>query len=48
MIDDPKYFEITNQIPKEDFFVERTKRLKKYFKAILDKGIFDSDVTVTF
>ena len=37
MIKDEKYFDLQNQIPREEFFIERTKRLKKYFKAFLGK-----------
>ena len=48
MIKDEKYFDLQNQIPREEFFIERTKRLKKYFKAFLGKGLNDTEVTIRF
>lgn len=48
MIGDREYFDLSKNVPKEKFFVERSKRLKKYFKFFLDKSIEDEYVTVSF
>ena len=48
MIADTLYFDATNNTPKEEFFKERTKRLKKYFKAFLDKKLEDEKFSVIF
>ena len=48
MIGDSHYFEITSQVPKEEFFIERTKRLKKYIKAYLDKTMNADYVKISF
>lgn len=48
MIADTLYFDATNNTPKEEFFKERTKRLKKYFKAFLDKKLEDETFSVIF
>ena len=39
---------LENNTPKEEFFKERTKRLKKYFKAFLDKKLEDEKFSVIF
>lgn len=48
MMNDPLYFDLGNNVPKEEFFIERSKRLKKYFKALLEKGLDDETVVVDF
>lgn len=48
MMSDSKYFELESNIPKEEFFKERSKRLKHYFKALLDRKLKDTKVTVNF
>ena len=46
MMKDELYFDMELNIPKEAFFVERTKQLKKYFKAILNRKFDQQTVTV--
>ncbi len=48
MIKDEEYFDLERQIPKEEFFRERTKRLKCCFKAFLRKKLNDTQVTIRF
>lgn len=48
MIHDDEYFDIDKNIPKESFFIERTKRLKNYFKGILDRELGQEEVTIEF
>ena len=47
MINDNEFFD-DNGVPKEEFFIERTRRLKKYFKAFLNKKLDDECVSVYF
>ena len=46
MICDSTYFDIEKNVPKEDFFIERTRRLKEVFKAFLNRSFNGTDVTV--
>ena len=46
MILDNDYFDVTNKIPKESFFIERSKRLKKYFKAILNRQFNQNKIDI--
>lgn len=46
MILDNDYFDVIAQVPKEAFFIERSKRLKKYFKAILRRQFNQNKVDV--
>ena len=48
MMQDPAFFDLDKKIPKEEFFVERSKRLKKCFKALLNKRLDDNEVVVNF
>lgn len=48
MICDNEYFDQSLNIPKETFFIERTKRLKKYFYAFLDRQFNQNTFTVDF
>lgn len=48
MINDREYFDDTLKIPKEAFFVERTRRLKKYFEALLNRSFNQEQIKVTF
>lgn len=46
MLDDDKYFDLDKKIPKEDFFKFRSKQLKKYFKALLNRTLEQTTVDV--
>lgn len=48
MIADPLYFDGQTKVPREEFFIERSRRLKKYFKAYLGKQLDDKVVTIDF
>ena len=48
MMIDKKYFDLDLKIPREEFFKERTKRLKKYIICLLDKGLADDTIEVIF
>ena len=48
MINDSIYFDIDKKVPKEEFFKERSKRLKKYFKAFLSKNLEDTEIKINF
>lgn len=48
MTNDPTYFDIKNKVPKEEFFKERSKRLKKYFQGFLNKDLSQENVTIVF
>lgn len=48
MIADPVFFDIQTNVPREEFFIERSKRLKKYIKAFLKKQLDDKIITVDF
>lgn len=46
MLSDENYFSQDTKVPKEAFFVERSKQLKKYFKALLNKELEQSIIEV--
>lgn len=46
MILDNDYFDVINNIPKESFFTGRSKRLKKYFKAILNRQFNQNKIDI--
>ena len=48
MIADPLYFDVQTNVPREEFFIERSRRLKKYFKAYLGKQLDDKTITIDF
>lgn len=48
MIQDASFFDKSKNIPKEDFFKERSKRMKKYFKAFLNRQLSQTQITVDF
>ena len=48
MMKDPLFFDLQLNVPREEFFIERSKRLKKYFKAFLGKQLDDKQVTIDF
>lgn len=48
MIADPLFFDVQTNVPREEFFIERSRRLKKYFKAYLGKQLDDKMVTIDF
>ena len=48
MMKDAYYFDIEMKIPKEEFFIERTKRLKKYIKALLGRQLSENQITIQF
>lgn len=48
MIKDPNYFDLQKNVPKEEFFIDRSKRLKKYFKGYLGKRLEDKTIMVDF
>lgn len=39
LITDEKYVNQQTKVPKEEFFKERTKQLKRYFKVYLNKQL---------
>lgn len=41
-----KYFDLNKNIPKEEFFKFRSKQLKKYFKALLNRQLNQNTITV--
>lgn len=48
MIDDDLYFDKIKGIPKEEFFVERTKRLSVYFKKLLNTELNAMSMEIHF
>ena len=46
MMQDATYFELTTGVPKETFFTFRSKQLKKYFKALLNRQLDHQQITV--
>ena len=48
MIQDDVYFDKANKVPKEEFFKERSKRLKKYFSAFLNRQLSQTQITIDF
>ena len=46
MLRNDVYFDVNLGVPKEEFFVTRTKQLKKYFKALLNRPLEQLKVTV--
>lgn len=48
MIADPVFFDLQTKVPREEFFIERSKRLKKYFKAYLGRQLEEKTVTIDF
>lgn len=48
MIQDDTYFDTTNKVPKEEFFKERSKRLKKYITAFLNRQLFQTQIIIDF
>lgn len=46
MMQDPAYFDSETGIPKEAFFTFRSKQLKKYFKALLNRQLDQQQITV--
>ena len=48
MISDQKYFDLEKNVPKEEFFRERSKRLKKYFIALLGRDFNQKDIVIDF
>lgn len=46
MVSDEKYVFQTTKVPKEAFFIERSKQLKKYFKALLNRQLNQKTITV--
>ena len=45
MTSNEKYVSQATKVPKEAFFIERSKQLKKYFKALLGKTLNASEIT---
>ncbi len=48
MMADEEYFDQVEQIPKEAFFSERERRLKRYFKRFIDEGFTNDTIEITF
>lgn len=48
MMKDSIYFDLAKNVPKEAFFKERSKRLKYYIKAFLNRELKDEQRDVTF
>lgn len=48
MINDEKYYDTNKNIPKEEFFTERTKRLSVYFKTLLNTGLNATSMEIHF
>lgn len=48
MTEDTTYFDTRKKVPKEAFFVERTRRLSLYFKALLNSRLEDASFDVQF
>lgn len=48
MIKDENYFDSVHNIPKEEFFVERTKRLSMYFRKLLNTGLKATSIDINF
>ncbi len=46
MISDNSYFDLSAGIPREEFFKERTRRLKEYFKAFLGRTFNQVEIHV--
>lgn len=46
MMQDIAYFDSVTSIPKEAFFTFRSKQLKKYFKALLNRQLDQQQITV--
>lgn len=48
MLKDSKYFDVTTNLPTDEFFNERTKRLHKYIKAFLNRQMNQNVITIDF
>ena len=46
MMQDATHFDLTTGVPKETFFTFRSKQLKKYFKALLNRQLDQQQITV--
>ena len=48
MINDKTFFDLQKGVPKKEFFSERSRRLKKYFKALLNRNLYEKEIRVQF
>lgn len=48
MTKDENYFDVDKNIPKEEFFTERTKRMSVYFKKLLNTGLNSPSMEIYF
>lgn len=48
MMKDEAYFDLDTKVPKEEFFKERSRRLKKYFKELLNRQLDEEEITIIF
>lgn len=48
MINDKTFFDLQKGVPKKEFFSERSRRLKKYFKTLLNRNLYEKEIRVQF
>ena len=46
MVTDSSFFDQEKKVPKEEFFAARTKQLKKYFKAFVNRRLDQTQIVV--